>query len=309
VILADSGSTDGTIEKAMKFPITIVQLTNPTERCCGIGPQLGYQHSHGEYVQILDGDMEPDPSFVSRGIELLDRDSSIGGVGGILTEMRIQNLEFQGRAKRALRRSPKTPDVNWLSTGALYRRAALEQTGYFSDRNLHGYEEYDLGARLRAIGWRLVHLETHAINHYGHTMNTFRLLWHRIRTGYVLSAGEVLHAAIKSGYLTNVLRELQGLRVALGVWVYSSVVALIFFRIPDTRWAIAFLVIALLLPPAAMMLRTGSLKLAAFSVLLWYVNAVALIFGLFRKRTSPTKRIDSRVLRTVPENICVAPQV
>lgn len=309
VILADSGSTDGTIEKAMKFPITIVQLTDPTERCCGIGPQLGYQHSRGEYVQIIDGDMELDPAFVARAIELLDRDSSIGGVGGITTEMQIQNLEFQGRAMRALRRSSKAPAVHWLGTGALYRRAAVEQAGYFSDRNLHAYEEYDLGARLRATGWRLVRLESHAVNHYGYAMSTFDLLWHRIRTGYVLSAGEVLRAAIKRGYLKNVLLELQGLRVALGVWVYYGITALILFRIPDAYWAVAFLVFAMLLPTAAMVLRTRSLELAAFSVLFWHVNAVALIFGLFRRRTSPTKRIDSRILRTIPENIRVAPQL
>ncbi len=306
VILADSGSTDGTIEKAMKFPITIVQLTDPTERCCGIGPQLGYQHSRGEYVCILDGDMEPDPAFVAQAVELLDRDNSIAGVGGIVTEMQIENLEFRGRAMRALRRASKNSAVNWLSTGAIYRRAAVEQAGYFSDRNLHAYEEYDLGARLRAAGWRLVRLQSHAVNHYGHAMRTFSLLWHRIRTGYALSAGEVLHAAIKRGYLKNVLLELQGLRVALAVWIYCGVIVLICLAIPDTNWAMAFLAIALLLPPVAMVARTRSLKLGTFSVLVWYVNAIAMVFGFFRKRTSPKKRIDSRILRTAPEQILAA---
>jgi cellulose synthase/poly-beta-1,6-N-acetylglucosamine synthase-like glycosyltransferase len=217
--------------------------------------------------------------------------------------MRIQNLEFQGRARRALRRKPKKPEVGWLSTGALYRRAALEQAGYFSDRNLHAYEEYDLGARLREAGWRLVHVDSHAVNHYGYSMGTFRLLWHRIRTGYVLSAGEVLHAAIRNGYLKKVLLELQGLRVALGLWIYYAISAFIFFLIPNAYWGMAFLVCALLLPLTAMVFRTKSLKLGAFSVLLWHVNAVALVFGFFRKRISPTQRIDSQILRTVPGNV------
>lgn len=307
VVLADSASTDGTVEKVMDYPITIVRLTDPAQRCCGVGPQLGYQHSRGEYVCILDGDMELDPAFIAQGIELLDRDSSIGGVGGFFSEMQIENLEFKGRAMRARRRSTSTKTVHWLGTGAIYRRAAIEQTGYFSDRNLHAYEEYDLGARLRANGWRLVRLDTHSANHYAHRMGTFRLLWHRIRTGYVLSAGEILRAAIKNGYLKNVLLELQGLRVALAIWAYCVLVALVAFQIPDVRWTVAFLLFALLLPPAAMVLRTRSLKLAAFSVLVWYVNAAAMIFGFFRKRTPPTQRIDSRILRTVPENIRVAP--
>ena len=67
VILADSFSTDRTVEIAQAYPIRIVQLAHPEDRRCGVGPQLGYQHSRGEFVYILDGDMEmldaPLPAF------------------------------------------------------------------------------------------------------------------------------------------------------------------------------------------------------------------------------------------------------
>ena len=58
VVLADSCSTDRTVELAMKYPVRIVQLANASERCCGIGPQLGYQHSSGEFIYLIDGDMQ-----------------------------------------------------------------------------------------------------------------------------------------------------------------------------------------------------------------------------------------------------------
>jgi glycosyltransferase involved in cell wall biosynthesis len=308
VILADSGSTDGTIERAMKFPITIVQLANPDERCCGIGPQLGYQYSLGEYVYILDGDMELDATFLAKGIELLDREHSVGGVGGLFREMRTDNLEFRARARRQHRqRLSQRSGAYTLNMGGLYRRDALNQVNYFSDRNLHGYEEYDVGARLRTKGWQLVRLEDHAADHYGYSMATFRLLRHRIRTRYVLSGGELLRAAIDNHYLKNVLLELPGIRIALGVWVYWATVILIFSLISSTRTALIFLLVALLLPPAAMMLRVRSLKLGFYSVLLWHVNAVGLIFGLARKRTLPTKRIESRILRTGSEGTVIVP--
>ncbi|MCZ8255409.1 MAG: glycosyltransferase, partial [Polaromonas sp.] len=38
VILADSYSSDRTVEFASAYPIRIVQLANPEERCCGAGP-------------------------------------------------------------------------------------------------------------------------------------------------------------------------------------------------------------------------------------------------------------------------------
>ena len=37
VVLADSGSTDRTIEIARSYPVRIVQLANIGERCCGAG--------------------------------------------------------------------------------------------------------------------------------------------------------------------------------------------------------------------------------------------------------------------------------
>ena len=44
VVLADSCSTDRTVELAMKYPVRIVQLANASERCCGVGPQIGRAH-------------------------------------------------------------------------------------------------------------------------------------------------------------------------------------------------------------------------------------------------------------------------
>ena len=294
IIVADSGSIDRTVEKAMKFPVTIVQLAHPDERRCGIGPQLGYQHSCGEYVYILDGDMKLDAEFLTLAIELLAREPLCAGVGGYINEMNSHNLEFEGRIRRKNKqRSKQTVDVATLDGGGLYRRVAVEQIGYLSDRNLHGFEEYDLGVRLRAMGWRLVRIEDHAVDHYGHEMKTLPLLWHRIRTGYVLSAGELVRAAIESHYLKNVLAELRAIRIAIGIWVYWALVILIAFGIPRISWALVFLLLALSLPALTMALRTRSLRYGCYTVLLWHVNAIGFVFGLIRKRITPTERIES----------------
>jgi hypothetical protein len=52
VILADSGSTDRTVEIARGYPVEVLQLKHPAERRCGIGPQLGYQRAMGEFVYM-----------------------------------------------------------------------------------------------------------------------------------------------------------------------------------------------------------------------------------------------------------------
>jgi glycosyltransferase involved in cell wall biosynthesis len=298
VILADSGSTDNTIEIARKFPITIIQLCHPRERCCGIGPQLGYQASRGEYVYILDGDMKLESAFIAFAIDFLNRERSYAGIGGLVRETRIHNLEFEARVRRFNeQRTNVTTEVPSLSGGGLYRRAAVEHVGYISDRNLHGYEEYDLGARLRTRGWRLVRSEIHAADHYSHPMNTLRLLWYRIRAGYTLSSGELLRAAIAGDYVTKVFSELRALRIAIGLWAYWALLLPILLLMPTQTWSLFFLLVAALLPVAAMTIRTRSLMLGAYSVLLWYVNAVGFVFGFFRTRTAPTARIEARTIQ------------
>ena len=55
IILADSASTDRTIEIAKQYPIRIVQMTRAEDRSCGAGAQLGFQYSSGRYVWLVDG--------------------------------------------------------------------------------------------------------------------------------------------------------------------------------------------------------------------------------------------------------------
>jgi GT2 family glycosyltransferase len=293
VIVADSASTDQTIDIAKQFPVSIVQLEHARDRCCGIGPQLGFEHSNGEYVYILDGDMELMASFLERAIGILDREPAVAGVGGYIHEMRADNLEVQGRILRFNRmRMTDAFDVDCLNGGGLYRRSAIADVGYLSDRNLHAFEEYDLGARLRVKGWRLVWLEDKAVDHYSYAVGTWRLLWHRLRTGRFLSSGELLRAAIEGHYVKRVLREVRILSLAMGVWLYWGLVLL------ASHWVsgAAITLIALGMPIIVMAFRTRSLRLGIFSVLPWHIAAVGFLVGLFKRRRSPL-HIDCKILQ------------
>jgi glycosyltransferase involved in cell wall biosynthesis len=299
VIVADSGSTDRTVETAMRYPIVVVRLSDPEQQCCGVGPQLGFQHSDGEYVYVLDGDMELDTEFLQEAIEFLEHEPSIAGVGGIVREMRLENLEFENRARHFLRRQVKHgSDVDCLTGGGLYRRAAIDDVSYLSDQNLHGFEEYDLGARLRVRGWRLVRLESHAVDHYSPRLSTYRLLWYRLRAGRLLALGEILSAAIRGKYLKNALVELRPIRFAIGVLLYWPIAALLALATQSIGGIIAFLLFAAAVPMVVMTARSGSLKGGAYSVAVWHLTAINLLLGLFRTRKRPTAPIGSQILCT-----------
>jgi GT2 family glycosyltransferase len=209
IIVADSLSEDATVAVAAQFPVRVVQLARREDRGCGTAAQLGFQHARGKRLLLLDGDMELDPKFLPAAARALDADPSLAGVGGLVID-RVMTLEFQRRAAAA---SPslKPGYHKHLAGGGLFRMDAVRRSGYFTDRNLHAFEELELGTRLSAEGWRLLRLDLPAVHHHGHAMPAARLLWHRWRTRYVLGQGELLRATWGTDRLWRVVpkRALQ----------------------------------------------------------------------------------------------------
>jgi glycosyltransferase involved in cell wall biosynthesis len=309
VIVADSVSKDRTVEIASRYPIKIVQLEHADERCCGIAPQLGYQHSSGEYVYILDGDMELDPEFLKTAIELLDREPDIAGVGGFIPEVRAMNLQFKGRMKRVAQHRVSEPrDAKCLSGGGLYRRSSIESVGYISNRNLVAYEEYDLGTRLRVNGWRLRMLPIRAADHYSYTLGTLRLLWLKLRGGFYVAQGQIIRAAQQSRYLDRAFRDIFALRLSTLVWLYWLAVLLALIVVPYRLAILGLAFVGVVAMVALIAYRHGSLASGFNSVLDWHLLAVIGVAGLFGRWRSPTEPIASRVIKEeAPQAVSASP--
>lgn len=295
VILADSGSSDRTIEIARRYPIRIVQLKNRDERSCGVGAQLGFQYSSGRYLCLIDGDMRLHEDFLPAALEFLDENPTVGGVGGFVIDRDIANLEFEQRTKR------HDPDrragpVTRLNGCGVYRRSAIELVGHLTDRNLHGGEELDLGARLHARGWTLAKLDRPAVDHHGHTGNAYLLLLRRIVTRNSFATGELVRAAIGRPHFWYAVSNDNGCLLSslvAGWWVAIAAVPFVL------SGAFAALAIGstLLLPVAAMSLRWRSARHGLYSVVAWNVYALSFLPGFLRSRASPTSWIDSTILK------------
>jgi glycosyltransferase involved in cell wall biosynthesis len=298
VILSDSGSGDQTVAIASQRPVKIVQLLNSSDRSCGAGAQLAYQHAAGKYLYLMDADMVLQAEFIEAAIRYLDQHAEVAGVGGMLREQNTEGKQYQILAK-SLRvdRDWLPGQVSRLDGGGLYRVSAINDVGYFADRNLHAFEEFELAARLRTHGWTLVRLDLHAVDHFGHQVSSYKLLWRRLRNGYAGGAGEVLRAAIGQSHLGTVLRELKHIRLAFVValwWVLlilSTVAAVL-----DPRLLAAPLLLVCA-PLIALAWRRGGLSLGLYSLVSWNVVAAGLVCGLLRKRLDPTVPIRGRVLK------------
>lgn len=294
VIYADSLSTDKTVDIAKKYPIMVVRLKHLEDRGCGVGPQLGYQYSKGDYVYILDSDMKIDVDFLPVAIKELDDHKELAGVAGLVKEMRVNNMTFKRREKKnAVKKKIGFDDR--LEMGGLYKREALEDVGYFSNRNFHAYEEAELGVRLSQKGWKLKRLDIPGIEHYGYaTSHVSAVLKHRWTSGYSKGSGEFLKAAFGKPYFFKVLWELKiyaGVLFWWSMFVLSLLVSALLSPLVIYAWLIftgIFLVLFLL--------KKKDIKDFMYSIMIWHYTAVGMFRGLLKKQKDPRSKIASEVV-------------
>ncbi|WP_028311936.1 glycosyltransferase family 2 protein [Derxia gummosa] len=300
VILADSLSTDRTVEIASRYPIRIVQLESPSDRSCGVGAQLGYQYARGEFVYILDGDMIMKPDFLVRAVAAMADRPEVAGVGGIVVECNTESLEFLARKKRAPK-NMSPGEVDRLDMGGLYRRSALERVGYMTNRHLHSYEELELGVRLRARGYKLMRIDCEAVDHFGHSTPAYQLLVRRWRSNYICGLGELVRTSLGQPHMTLILRELRELWLyvaVIGWWVALAVLLATAVAVPDYAIGFGAAFIGLLLAPlAAMTIRKRSVVEASYSVVSWSFNAAGLLKGFFMRPRPAADAIPASVIR------------
>lgn len=295
VILADSFSTDQTVELARRYPLRIVQLVDPLDRCCGVGAEIGYRIAQGEYIYILDADMELDGDFLVAAVAALDADSSLAGVGGTVKDLYAVNAEFRRRAE--IIAIVEFGEVDCLNGGGLFRKSAIEQVKYLTNRNLHSYEEYELGLRLRANGWHLQRLNLQAVKHYGHTDTSFRLLWRRWSGRYTWGAGELLREAWGKPYLREALSGVTQYRLSLivgGWWLSLLLSAIGGFYHPSGWW---IFIILLLIPLLFAVFRRKSLVDGLYMVVSQNLQTAGVIMGFFSARRGDP--IQSPEFRTI----------
>ena len=291
VILADSLSTDKTIQIAKKYKVKIVQLMNACDRSCGIGPQLGFQESSGKYVYILDGDMEIEKEFLKKAIAILEKESKLAGIAGTVKEMRTVNMVFQ-RRKEA--NDKPIGNVDRLEMGGLYKRAALLDVGYFSNRNLHAYEEAELGFRLMSKKWSLQRIDVPAVKHYGYDTTSFGAFKRRWKTKYARGGGEFLKSAIGKPYFFKVCWHLK-----LYLWVIKWWVVLIasLALVGVIPWLLKWFLIASVAFLVLFFLKKRNIKKFAFSLVSWHYSAAGIVWGLFSPHKDPAMRIPCKVIK------------
>lgn len=141
VVLVDSRSTDGTVEVAAEYPITVLQLPDEPAPTPSAGRFVGTAATSGDLVLFVDGDMVLEEGWLGRACERVRADPRLAGVDGHFDAADVDEA--------------RPTDV--LRGVALYDRSALADVGGF-DPFLRSMEDIDLSYRLAAAGYRLLRL-------------------------------------------------------------------------------------------------------------------------------------------------------
>jgi N-acetylglucosaminyl-diphospho-decaprenol L-rhamnosyltransferase len=193
VVLADNGSTDGSVEAAAE---------RDGVRLVRTGGNLGYGGAANVGAQVLDATLQAilvinpdvvlDPGSIDTLLAALDRLPGAGSVGPLIVDQHgtvypsARRLPTVGTgighamfgwwwpsnpwtvAYRLDHAEPVERPAGWLSGSCLLvRRTAWDSVGGFDPAYFMYFEDVDLGGRLQQAGWQNVYVPSARVVHIG----------------------------------------------------------------------------------------------------------------------------------------------
>lgn len=190
VILVDNGSADFTVETVSRqFPDTRI-LALPKNIGFGAGNNRGLEVMRGRHAVLLNSDTIVLPGGLEACVRYLDQNPRVGAVGPQLlnpdrtkqncihnSPNLVSEVVGQSLLRRLLPRRYPSKLVDYdgpveveavLGACLFARREVIEQVGMIDEGYFFFLEETDWCHRIRAAGWRVVHLpDAYVIHLYG----------------------------------------------------------------------------------------------------------------------------------------------
>lgn len=178
IILVDNASTDDScvfIEK--NFP-SVKLVRAEVNAGFAAGNNLGLQHARGELVATLNTDTRVEADYLEK-LSAPFKDRQVGAAAPLILEMerpdivdaagiRVDRFGFAwniGAGKPANEFAAGHPVFGACAGAALYRRAMLEQIGFFDDAYFGFYEDADLAWRAQGSGWKTMFVPQARVYH------------------------------------------------------------------------------------------------------------------------------------------------
>lgn len=197
VVYVDSGSTDDSIEQALRLRATVVYLDLTTAFTAARARNMGWRKllelsPHITFVQFIDGDCELFDGWLTRAQEFLQAQPQVAVVGGRRREREPNASIYNALCDMEW----DTPIGQALACGgdAMMRAECLVAVDGYRDDLIAG-EEPELCLRLRTAGWQVWRLD-HEMTLHDAAIHRFGQWWSRTtRGGFAFAQGAWLHGA------------------------------------------------------------------------------------------------------------------
>ncbi len=226
VLYVDSASTDNTIELAKSFPINIVQLKPDCSLSASAGRYIGYLNTSGEYILFVDGDTILYKDWLPEGLKIMDEQTEIGGLAGMVHEI---SEDAEGRPVRLIKNRHGNVEnfksVYHFGGIGLYRRNILDQVGPFNPW-LSTDEEPELSIRLRKAGYKLIQILKPMAITYNFERQSFWEVWRRF-SGKLYTYGKTWKYCQANGHFMQYAKERMGIIIQFVIVATSSLIILL----------------------------------------------------------------------------------
>lgn len=168
VIVVDNGSDDGSVEFLKKIP-GIKLVTHKENLGFTGGHNAAYKIMKGKYICLFNNDMVADPMWLTRLVEVLEKDPKAGACAGGRFDWNEKNPAYnQKNILRTIKHLNKYIGFPWeenyrenlencdtITAGAvLIRKSVLDKIGFFDDDFFAYAEDRDLFARMKRAGYK-----------------------------------------------------------------------------------------------------------------------------------------------------------
>ncbi len=139
----------------------------------------GVRRSRAPFVAVLNDDAIVHPGWLAALLEAIESHPDAGScasqvrlLGGDLLDSAGMLIAGDGSSKQRGHRQPPSryPDLEEVlcpsGAAALYRRAMLDQVGWFDDRFFLYCEDTDLGLRAQRAGWKCLYVPQAVVEHH-----------------------------------------------------------------------------------------------------------------------------------------------
>lgn len=167
VVVVDDGSSDQPTRDVLAGLETIATVFNQPNAGVAAARNAGIARLQTDYVAVLDGDDQWEPTFLARTAELLDDDDSCLAASAWLQMFGVTDHLVRptgGVAKDFLAH-------NACPASAVFRRASWVQTGGYRESMRHGFEDWDFlltllqhGGHVQIVEEALLRYRTHAMS-------------------------------------------------------------------------------------------------------------------------------------------------